>query len=614
MTLTATMPMTMQEELLWLRLHPHFEQRPASILEFLGPTYLDLDHTIREAVKEVCLDLFGEKTNPDRIALVQEAIFTGAIGIGKTTLASVVIPYMAHWTLCLKNPQEYYGLMPGTRIAFMLMSTSRLQAKNVVYSDIKARIDYSPWFQLNYKYDPTITSVFKFPKDVWIIPGDSSEKTFEGFNILGGIVDEIDSHKVTQDKSYVEIGYDTIRGRISSRFQDRGFLLLIGQMKSSTGFAAKMYKRYSADPRAYAARMSIWESFGWDKFTDLMGNRQSFWFDCDRMAITTKALAELQGFPAHVIEIPQVYYNDFAFAPFKALRDLAGRPAAVASPLFNDPNKIHEARKNWHMRWNHSEGPVNHKNQIADWFVARNSVKRVIHVDIAYSAEGDALGLAMGHVPEVVDVDGELKPFICIDLVMRFKAAPGTEIFLGDIRRIIYDLKEKRGFNIVMLTTDGFQSTDFRQQVERKRILTDLLSTDKTTLPYFDLYDAVSEDRIAIPPYLAPLSWDQPEPIDILFREIAQLVEEEDKIDHPPEGSKDLADSVACVVSTLMGSKKYKRSAVGAGAPNTQATPSSPDRTSPVARLMGHYAAAPITPRAPLPPRGVNPSPWSPQR
>ena len=129
----------------------------------------------------------------------------------------------------------------------------------------------------------------------------------------------------------------------------------------------------------------------------------------------------------------------------------------------------------------------------------------------------------MGHVPEVVDVDGELKPFICIDLVMRFKAAPGTEIFLGDIRRIIYDLKDKRGFNIVTLTTDGFQSTDFRQQIERKRIHTDQVSTDKTTLPYFDLYDAVSEDRIAIPPYNCPLSWEQPEPIDILFREISQL-------------------------------------------------------------------------------------------
>src|SRR6478609_5050312 len=375
--------------LLWLQAHPHFEQRPASIIEFLGPGYLNLEATTREAVRQVCVDLFGCDVNAERIALYEEAIFTGAIGIGKTTLASIVIPYMAHWTLCLRNPQEYFGLMDGSRIAFMLMSTSRLQAKNVVYSDIKARIDYSPWFQANYTYDPKITSLFKFPKDVWIIPGDSSEKTFEGFNILGGIVDEIDSHKVTKDKSYVETGYDTIRGRVSSRFQNRGFILLIGQMKSSTGFAAKMFKRYSANPNAYAARMSIWESFGWDRFCDLKGQRQSFWFDCDRMAITTKQLAEIQGYPDHIIEIPKVYYNDFAFAPFKALRDLAGRPAAVASPLFNDPSKIQEARKNWLWRFNVSEGPVNHKNQIADWFRAGNSARRVVHVDIAYSAEGD---------------------------------------------------------------------------------------------------------------------------------------------------------------------------------------------------------------------------------
>lgn len=596
--------------MLWLREHPHFEQRPASILEFLGPEYLNLGDTTRESVRDVLLDIFGDDVNPDRIALYEEAIFTGAIGIGKTTLASIVIPYMAHWTLCLRDPQKYYGLMAGSRIAFMLMSTSRLQAKNVVYSDIKARIDYSPWFQKHHKYDPNITSLFKFPKEIWIIPGDSSEKTFEGFNILGGIVDEIDSHKVTKDKSYVEQGYDTIRGRISSRFGNLGFLLLIGQMKSSTGFAATMFKRYLASPTSYAARMSIWESFGWQKFTDLLGNRQSFWFDCDRMAITTKALAEIQGFPDHIIEIPKVYYNDFAHAPFKALRDLAGRPAAVASPLFNDPQKIQEARKNWLWRFNVADGPVDHHNAIADWFRARNSVKRVVHVDIAYSAEGDALGMAMGHVPELIDIDGELKPFICIDLIMRFKAAPGTEIFLGDIRKIVYDLKFNRGFNIVKLTTDGFQSTDFRQQVSRKRISTDVLSPDKTTLPYYDLYDAVSEDRIAIPPYMIALGWDNPEPVDILFREISQLTEENNKIDHPPEGSKDVTDAVACVVSTLMDGKKYRRSAARSEA-NTQADPSQPDRTTPQARMGQHHAVRQMqTPRAPIPPGGMTPAPW----
>ena len=305
-----------------------------------------------------------------------------------------------------------------------------------------------------------------------------------------------------------------------------------------------------------------------------------------------------------------MYRKDFMYAPFKALRDLAGRPAAVASPLFNDPQKIQEARKNWLWRNNVAEGPVDHKNRIAEWFKARNSIKRVVHVDIAISAQGDALGLAMGHVPEVVEIDGETKPFICIDLIMRFKAAPGSEIYLGDIRRIIYDLKDKRGFNIVLVTTDGYMGVDFRQQIERKHIRTDQISTDKTTIPYFDLYDAVTEDRIAIPPYMTGLGWDSPEPIDILFREISQLVEEGNKIEHPMDGSKDVADAVACVCSSLMGSKKFRRSGIA----NAQSEPAPTDRTAPQGPMRHHALLFNQTPRAPMPPSGMTPAPWRPPR
>jgi dephospho-CoA kinase len=28
------------------------------------------------------------------------AMITGGIGIGKTTVASIVLPYLAHWVLC----------------------------------------------------------------------------------------------------------------------------------------------------------------------------------------------------------------------------------------------------------------------------------------------------------------------------------------------------------------------------------------------------------------------------------------------------------------------------------------------------------------------------------
>jgi hypothetical protein len=186
-------------------------------------------------------------------------------------------------------------LLPGSRIAFMQMSTSGPQAKEVVFGDIKARIEYSPWFQNNFPYDKNFKNQIRFPqKDIWILPGDSAETTFEGYNILGGILDEADSHKVTANKDYAEQGYTTISSRITSRFGDKGFLLVIGQMKKGNGFAAKKYQEMKKDPNAHAVRMAIWESFGWDKHTDpVTGERDSFWYDSKRHDIVPPLAAKM---------------------------------------------------------------------------------------------------------------------------------------------------------------------------------------------------------------------------------------------------------------------------------------------------------------------------------
>src|SRR5688572_17560365 len=230
-------------ELQWLQDNPDFEERPASIDEFLGDGYLNIASGIRPGVRAALIDIFGEESNGKSIARVQRAIFTGAIGIGKTTLASIALPYMCHWVLCLRDPQDFFGLLPGSRIAFMQMSTSEDQAKEVLFGDIFARINHSPWFK-KYPYDPKFKNQIRFDKDIWVVPGDSSETTFEGYNILGGILDEIDSHKITSKKNYAQAGYDTILSRITSRFGERGLLVLIGQMKSSLGFASKMFKDF----------------------------------------------------------------------------------------------------------------------------------------------------------------------------------------------------------------------------------------------------------------------------------------------------------------------------------------------------------------------------------
>lgn len=558
-------PAQIEEEFYWLQAHPWFHQKPASISEFLGPDYLNIESKVRPGLKKELITLFGENVNPHRIAIFQKAMFTGAIGIGKTTMASIVIPYMCHWVLCLNDPQDYYGLLPGTKIAFMQMSTSEDQAVETVFGDIKARIENSRWFVENAPFDPKFTKQIRFDKNIWVLPGSSLETSFEGYNILGGILDEADSHKQTKDKDYADVGRDTIENRIESRYQDRGFFLVIGQMKKSSGFAAKTYKEFQADENAHTVRMTIWESFGWDKYLKPDGTRDSFWYDTKRKQEISAEAARMvldEKPDAMIIEIPEYYRKQFMTKPEKALKDLAGIPPAAGEAFITLSFKIEEAVERW-IAGNPGMGsPVTSdpvRPSFEDWFRAQTPLRRALHIDFAYSPEGDALGMAMGHVKEIWNIDGEEKPYISIDFMLRMKAAPGSEIMFSDVRRMVYDLKENLGFRIRIATLDGFQSTDTRQQLRKRRIPTEMLSVDKSKLPYEDLRDALYEDRIEFPPYVTKLEVGSLEEVQVAVKELMELEENDKKVDHPVKGSKDVADCLAGVVTTLMGDRAYKR-------------------------------------------------------
>lgn len=603
------MARSLADELAWLKANPEFEERPASITEFLGREYLNIETGVRKSILAELVCIMGDEVNPLKMTRVPRAIITGAVGIGKTTIASIVLPYMAHWVLCLKDPQSFFGLLPGSRIAFMQMSTSGPQAKEVVFGDIKARIEYSPWFSSKYPFNDKFKNQLRFPKAVWILPGDSSETTFEGYNILGGILDEVDSHKVTQNKDYAEIGYTTISSRISSRFQDRGFILVIGQMKKANGFASKIFDEYTKDPNAHAVLMSIWESFGWDQYLDQTGERISFWYDTKRHEIFPKSVGELlRSENSSLIEIPSVYEQEFKNNPEKALRDLAGRPPATNSPFITLTYKIEEARNRWVQHQEDDESPFSTDGRWQPWFRNTDPLKRVGHIDLAYSPDGDALGFAMGHVREMREVEGELKPYIVIDCLVRIHAPAGREIFLGDIRRMIYTLKNDFKFKIVKITMDGFQSTDTRQQLEKNRIDTEIISVDKALLPYQDLREALYEDRIEFPKYLVKLKNDDDSLTEILYKELTELVDTGKKIDHPPGGSKDVADSVAGVVYTLMGDRRFhkkKSSSLG----QTETTPQGQG----VDPRFQHHAVTNLQiPNSPLPPS--MPFEWKPPK
>lgn len=574
-------PVRVAEELQWLQDNPHFQERPASIREFLGPDYLDCEALIRDSIKEALIEIFGEKVNPNSIAQVQRAMVTGAIGIGKTTIASIIMPYMVHWILCLKDPQGYFQLLAGSRIAFMQMSTNANQAIEVIFGDIKARINHSPWFQANATMDDKYTKQIRFPgKDIWILPGDSSETTFEGYNILGGILDEMDSHKVTKDKDYAEVGYDTIHARISSRFDDRGLLVLIGQMKKATGFAARKLVEFSHDPNAYVKKMTLWESRGWKHYSDpVTGEHMSFFYDFKRRSIIPKLVADLLDGEnsENLLEIPEKFRKDFENNPEKALRDLAGIPPMVSNPFIGLVDRIESCRDRWHAR--HPVcSPVKarpERIEFEDWFVGnRDPRKRVLHVDNAYSGDGDALGMAMGHIEEMVERDGERKPLVVFDFIARIRVGSGQVIMFSDVRQIIYHLRDDLGFKLHKVTMDGFNSTDTLQQLRKKKFLVEEISVDKSTLPYEDLREAIYEQRVEFPKYMTYYRNGDTETMEIALKELMELSESGGKVDHPQDGSKDVCDAMAGVMYSLIGDRTYRRGlgsglATGPGAVNT---------------------------------------------
>lgn len=560
-------------ELDWLKNNPNFDERPASITEFLGDRYLNIDKNVRPGLRKALLDIFGEEANGYSLAAYKEAMMTGAIGIGKTTFASIVLPYMVHWVLCLKDPQAFFDLMPGSRIAFMMMSTSEDQAREVIFADVVARIKHSPWFK-KWPQDPTFKNQMRWPeKDIWIVPGDSSETTFEGYNILGGVLDEMDSHRVTPKADYAENGYNTISNRITSRFGDRGLLILIGQMKKASGFASKKYEAFLQDEQAHVTRMTIWESFGWQKYLKPDGTHDSFWFDVRRKIEIPQLLAEITD-NSDYIEIPNLYKKQFLNDPDKALKDLAGIPPIVGNPFIGMTFKIDLARDKWHTRFGVDSSPVLPSLEVvqfAPWFKANDSLKRVAHIDIAYSADGDALGIAMGHVRELVEIDEELRPVIVFDLILRMRPLPGREIILGDVRKVIYTLKDELGFNLKKVTLDGFQSTDTIQQLQKRRYDAGYLSVDRSMLPYQDLRDAIYEERIEFPKYTTYVKHGDTKLVEFAVRELTQLIDTGRKVDHPPGGSKDIADAMAGVCSLLAGDRQYRR-----GVTSSTARPSTP--------------------------------------
>lgn len=464
-----------------------------------------------------------------------------------TFIDSILTTYIIYRLLCLKNPQQYFGLAPGDQIAHMQMSSSRTTSEDVVFNAIKARATHSKWFQDRYPPNPDNTRVTKrlyFAKDISVIPGDSLETTFEGYHIFSAIIDEADSHKITPTKDYAQIGYEAMDKRIKSRYNDKGILFISGTHKLEDGFISGKIKEFNQKPNSRSYELSIWKAKG-------ETTKGGFWFDIQRRQIVPKKISD------ETIRVPAKYLQDFQLHPETSLRDLAGIPPKSGSPFISKYDKVYDASARYVVNYG-IMSPVDEFGKINREYSIRNSLPRVIHLDLSTGRE-DAAAIAMGHIDHWVPGENEEHPYIVIDFMMRLKY-DNEEVQIADLRKIIYELQD-RGTKISKVTMDSFASEETIQQLKKKRIKAEVFSPDKNPSSYYDMRDAIYEDRIEFPEYYSIIGDKR---VQILTKELLELTYKQTpqgdyKIEHPRTGgSKDLADCVAGVCYAFCATPKKK--------------------------------------------------------
>jgi len=337
----------------------------------------------------------------------------------------------------------------GTRIAFINISKSYSQAKDVVFGEIKNRIDNSPWFQKYYPPDPRIKSLIRLPKNLYILPVGSNEEAPLGYNIFGAVIDEASFHIITKDKDYAAESYNQIKKRIRSRFLSKGKLFIITSPRYTYDFAEKKFSE-DISPTLYKRRTPLWEALP----PEYYGGKK---FDLVKYLPTYKTWTKTRRM------VPIEYEDEFRQNPEKAMRDYGAQPSLAIQGLFRDPAVVSSAAN---KERKHPINPAT--NDFYEWFFNPVSSPnydrepRYIHVDLGLNRDGkgDKAGLSVGCFrgwQEFRIPNGriERRPKIFIDLIEQIKAGPKGEILFSDIRKKIYRLREI-GYSIALVSCDGW--------------------------------------------------------------------------------------------------------------------------------------------------------------
>ena len=521
-----------------------FEEKPVELEEFVtSEQYLNLPplseyqyQCIRAMTqiynKETLDSLYGEKRGYERWKQTcDEIILQLGKGSGKDYMSTIAVTYMVYLLLCLKDPAKYYGKPPGDAIDILNIAINADQAKNVFFNGLKSKIETSPWFVGKYRL--TAQSI-SFDKSITCHSGHSERESWEGYNVICVILDEISgfSSESTSGNDQAKTAssiYDMYRASVDSRFPDYGKVILLSFPRYKNDFIQQKYESVISDKtiniQSYKFKINPEIEDGVEE--------NEFMVEWEEDIINAYKFPRVFALKRPTWEInPTRSITDFTKAfytnPIDALSRFACMPPDAVDAFFRSRQKIETC-------FNKPVLAIDNYGRFADWFLPDPEKEYFMHVDLAQ--KHDHCAVAISHVDRWV----KLKSFNEHDIVVPFVVAEKTVDF-KEVKEFILDVR-RRGFSVKLVTFDRWNSFDIMNELKMSGMNSETLSVAKKH--YEDMAMLVAEERISGPQ------------LPLLIDELLQLRIIRDKVDHPRKGSKDLADAVCgSIYNSIVHSRK----------------------------------------------------------
>lgn len=465
-------------------------------------------------------------------------------GSGKDHVCRVASMRVAYLLLCLKSPQAYFGMPEQDSIHLLNIAANSGQANRAFFTPMTKAVKKG-WFADH--ADPKRDTI-EYAKNVEAVSGHSDAEGQEGLNLILGVADEIDAFKAKDEmvgqgkrareaSTSAESILQMLKGSASTRFPANYKRVAISYPRYLGSTIQKLTTEAKKDVEDVGEKVSIYFASGpyatWEVNPLRKGKEE---FASDYRVNPEEAAAMYECKPTRATD---AYFRNPVI--FKQSVDREAQPLTVDYKLVTHTSEITgKSVVGWEPQFHFSED-----------FKPIQGARYAMHGDLAI--RGDRAGIAMSHVEkwetrvELVEADdGEILeqeivvPIIRNDFTIAFTAdigeKPSREIQIRWARMLAFELI-KRGFVLASFTFDGFQSTDTIQILNSKGIESDRVSTDRDPDIWKTIKDVASDNRLRMP-------FEQ-----LLMNELEALSRVDGgKVDHPPGGSKDLADAFACSI------------------------------------------------------------------